>query len=381
MKIGMRFFIFLMIISISITAFADFQPTGQLRSYVLIDYDTGTVLAESNSNESYPIASVTKVMTMLLCMEAMQSGKMSMDDVVTASEYACSMGGSQIYLEPGEQMTVEELLKSVAVGSANDASVALAEHVMGSETAFVDAMNERAKSLGMNNTNFVNCNGLDEDNHYSSAMDVAIMSRELIKHDAIRPFLGIWMDSVRNGEFGLTNTNKLIRYYNGAIGIKTGSTSNAKYCLSAAATRDGLTLIGVVLGAETTAERFETAKELLNYGFSNYKIETIIEEKTPDDNINIIKGKKDSIGTETQTSFKRLVNKQSGNKTETKVTYNKDIKAPVSKGDIVGKIEIIENNNKIGEVNLVASESVQRLNLVDVFGIFLKKWVLKYSHF
>lgn len=377
MKIGMRFFIFLMIISISITAFADFQPTGQLRSYVLIDYDTGTVLAESNSNESYPIASVTKVMTMLLCMEAMQSGKMSMDDVVTASEYACSMGGSQIYLEPGEQMTVEELLKSVAVGSANDASVALAEHVMGSETAFVDAMNERAKSLGMNNTNFVNCNGLDEDNHYSSAMDVAIMSRELIKHDAIRPFLGIWMDSVRNGEFGLTNTNKLIRYYNGAIGIKTGSTSNAKYCLSAAATRDGLTLIGVVLGAETTAERFETAKELLNYGFSNYKIETIIEEKTPDDNINIIKGKKDSIGTETQTSFKRLVNKQSGNKTETKVTYNKDIKAPVSKGDIVGKIEIIENNNKIGEVNLVASESVQRLNLVDVFGIFLKKWVLK----
>lgn len=377
MKIGMRFFIFLMIISISITAFADFQPTGQLRSYVLIDYDTGTVLAESNSNESYPIASVTKVMTMLLCMEAMQSGKMSMDDVVTASEYACSMGGSQIYLEPGEQMTVEELLKSVAVGSANDASVALAEHVMGSETAFVDAMNERAKSLGMNNTNFVNCNGLDEDNHYSSAMDVAIMSRELIKHDAIRPFLGIWMDSVRNGEFGLTNTNKLIRYYNGAIGIKTGSTSNAKYCLSAAATRDGLTLIGVVLGAETTAERFETAKELLNYGFSNYKIETIIEEKTPYDNINIIKGKKDSIGTETQTSFKRLVNKQSGNKTETKVTYNKDIKAPVSKGDIVGKIEIIENNNKIGEVNLVASESVQRLNLVDVFGIFLKKWVLK----
>ena len=377
MKIGMRFLIFIMIISISVTAFADFQPTGQLRSYVLIDYDTGTVLTESNSNEPYPIASVTKVMTMLLCMEAIQSGKISMDDVVTASEYACSMGGSQIYLEPGEQMTVKELLKSVAVGSANDASVALAEHVMGSETAFVNAMNERAKSLGMNNTHFVNCNGLDEDNHYSSAIDVAIMSRELIKHDTIRPFLGIWMDSVRNGEFGLTNTNKLIRYYNGAIGIKTGSTSNAKYCLSSAATRDGLTLIGVVLGAETTTERFETAKELLNYGFSNYKVETLIEESTPYDKINVIKGKKDNIGTVTQTSFKRLINKQLGKKTETKVTYNKDIKAPVSKGDIVGKIEIIENNNKIGEVNLIASEGVQKLNLVDVFGIFLQKWVLK----
>lgn len=377
MKLGMRFLIFIMIISVSVTALADFQPTNQPRSYILMDYDTGTVLAESNSNEPYPIASVTKVMTMLICMEALQAGKISMDDVVTASEYACSMGGSQIYLEPGEQMTVEELLKSVAVGSANDASVVLAEHIMGSETAFVDAMNERAKSLGMINTHFVNCNGLDEDNHYSSAADVAKMSRELIKHDAIRPFLGIWMDSVRNGEFGLTNTNKLIRFYNGAIGIKTGSTSDAKYCLSSAATRDGLTLIGVVLGAETTDQRFETAKELLNYGFSNYKIETVIETNTPCDNINIVKGKKETIGTETQSSFKKLVNKQSENKIESKVSLNNDIKAPVNKGDVVGKIEFVENNKKIGEVNIVASEDVKKLNLVDVFGLFLRKWILK----
>lgn len=377
MKSGMRFLIFLLIISVPLTGYANFQPKSQPRSYILMDYDTGTILTESNSNESYPIASVTKVMTMLLTMEALQSGKVTMEDMATASEFACSMGGSQIYLEPGEQMTIRELLKSVAVGSANDASVVLAEHIMGSETAFVDAMNNRAKSLGMKNSHFFNCNGLDEENHYSSAMDVAIMSRELLKHDAIRPFLGIWMDSVRNGEFGLTNTNKLIRFYNGAIGIKTGSTSDAKYCLSSAATRDGLTLIGVVLGAETTAERFDIAKELLNYGFANYKIETVIEANTPYDCINVIKGKADSVGTQTQSSFKRLANKQSGNKTETKVTLNKEIKAPVKKGDIVGKIEIIENKKTIGEVNLVASENVQRLNFVDVLGLFLGKWVLK----
>ena len=376
-KTGMRFFIFIMILSVQFTAFANFEPTSQPRSYILMDYDTGTVLAESNSTESCPIASVTKVMTMLLCMEALQSGKISMDDMVTASEYACSMGGSQIYLEPGEQMSVEELLKSVAVGSANDASVVLAEHIMGSETAFVDAMNERAKALGMVNTHFVNCNGLDEDNHYSSAKDVAIMSRELLKHNAIHPFLSIWMDSVRNGEFGLTNTNKLIRFYNGAIGIKTGSTSNAKYCPSSAATRNGLTLIGVVLGAETTADRFETAKQLLNYGFSNYKIDTVIDEKISFGSVDVIKGKENSVNAITQSSFKRLGNKQSGNSTETKVVLNNNIKAPVNKGDIIGKVEIVENSKKIGEVNLVADKSVLRLNFIDIFGKLLANVMLK----
>lgn len=377
MKTGMRFLVFIMILALETSAFANFQPTSTPRSYVLMDYDTGTVLAENNSTEPMPIASVTKVMTMLLCMEALQSGKISMGDIVTASEYACSMGGSQIYLEPGEQMSVEELLKSVAVGSANDASVVLAEHIMGSEATFVDAMNQRAKALGMNNTHFVNCNGLDEDNHYSSAMDVAIMSRELLKHNAIHPFLSIWMDSVRNGEFGLTNTNKLIRFYNGAIGIKTGSTSNAKYCLSSAATRDGLTLIGVVLGAETTAERFETAKELLNYGFSNYKIETVVEEGLASGDVNIVKGKKDKVGVVTQSSFKRLVNKQSGNNVKSKVIINNQINAPISKGEVVGKIELTENNKKIGEVNLVADQSVLRLSFVDVFGGMLARWMLK----
>ena len=377
MKIGVRFLIFIMILSMQVLVLADFQPTSQPRSYVLMDYDTGTVLAENNSGESCPIASVTKVMTMLLCMEALQSGKISMNDMVTASEYACSMGGSQIYLEPGEQMSVEELLKSVAVGSANDASVVLAEHIMGSELAFVDAMNERAKTLGMKNTHFMNCNGLDEDNHYSSAMDVAIMSRELLKHKTIRPFLAIWMDSVRNGEFGLTNTNKLIRFYNGAIGIKTGSTSNAKYCLSSAAVRDDLTLIGVVLGAETTSERFEIAKQLLNYGFSNYNIETIIEEGASFGEVDIIKGKKDRMGVVAQSSFKRLSNKQSGENVDTKIIMDDDIDAPVNKGDVVGKIEIMESDKKIGEINLVADQSVLRLSFVDVFGKLITKLMLK----
>ena len=377
MKMGMRLFLFLVIISVSVNAYANFQPSNQPRSYILMDYDTGTVLAESNSNEPYPIASVTKVMTMLICMESIQAGKISMGDVVTVSEYAASMGGSQIYLEPGEQMTVEELLKSVAVGSANDASVALAEHIMGSETAFVDAMNNRAKSLGMNNTHFVNCNGLDEDNHYSSAADVAIMSRELIKHDAIRPFLNIWMDSVRNGQFGLTNTNKLIRFYNGAIGIKTGSTSNAKYCLSSAATRNNFTLIGVILGAETTSQRFETAKELLNYGFANYNVETLIEDNADCGSINVSKGKKESIATKTQGELKRLVNKQSENKIETKITLDESLKAPVRKGDVVGKVEVLENNEYVGEVKIVAAEDVGKLSLSDVFCVFMKKWLLK----
>ncbi len=377
MKTGMRFVLFILIISMSVTVSADFQPSYTVRSYILMDYDTGTVLAENNSNEPYPIASVTKVMTMLMCMESLQAGKISMNDVVTVSEYAASMGGSQIYLEPGEQMTVEELLKSVAVGSANDASVALAEHIMGSESSFVDAMNERAKALGMTNTHFVNCNGLDEDNHYSSAMDVAIMSRELLKHNAIRPFLGIWMDSVRNGQFGLTNTNKLIRFYSGAIGVKTGSTTDAKYCLSSAATRDGLTLIGVVLGAETTNERFETAKELLNYGFSNYKIETLVEENKYFGTVSVTKSKVSEVGAVTKTSLKRLGNKQEEKKIETKTTLYNNIEAPIVKGDKVGEVEFIENGKSVGKVELVASEDAKRLNLVDVFGIFLRKWFLK----
>ncbi len=377
MKNGMRFFIVLIVWLIPLNAFADFTPTAQPRAYILMDYDSGRVLVEKNSDEPYPIASVTKVMTMLVTMEAIQAGKISMDDIVTASEYACSMGGSQIYLEPGEQMKVDELLKSVAVGSANDASVVLAEHIMGSESAFVDAMNQRAKGLGMVNTHFVNCNGLDEDNHYSSAADVAKMSRELLKHSMIRPYLSIWMDSVRNGKFGLSNTNKLIRFYKGAIGTKTGSTSRAKYCLSAAAERNGLTLIGVVLGSETSTDRFETAKELLNFGFSNYKTETYMEENHSCGEVNVIKGKKEKIKAVSSSAIKRLVDRNTTNKPEVKINLFNEVKAPVKKGDVVGKIELCENGKVVESVLVVSDENVERLNFADVYGIFLRKLFLK----
>lgn len=377
MKLFMRIFCFVLILALPLTTSADFAPTNTPAAYLLMDYDTGTVMAEYNADEPMPIASVTKVMTMLICMEAIQAGKITFDDIVTASEYACSMGGSQIYLEPGEQMSVTDLMKSIAVGSANDACVVMAEHVMGSETTFVDAMNERAQALGMNNTHFMNCNGLDEENHYSSARDVAIMSRELLKHNAIRPFLTIWMDTVRNGEFGLSNTNKLIRFYEGAIGVKTGSTSKAKYCLSSAATRNGLTLIGVVLGAETTANRFETAKELLNYGFSNYKVSTLINKNESMGEVKVKKGVKESVGTLTETDFKKLTGKQSSDKVERNVVIEEEIKAPVKKGQQVGKIELIENGKKIGEVKIIAEGDVIRIGTVDVLLGIVKQWLLK----
>ena len=377
MKLFMRIFCFVLMLALPLTASADFTPTNTPAAYLLMDYDTGTVMVEYNPDEPMPIASVTKVMTMLICMEAIQAGKITFDDMVTASEYACSMGGSQIYLEPGEQMSVNDLMKSIAVGSANDACVVMAEHIMGSETTFVDAMNERAQALGMNNTHFMNCNGLDEANHYSSARDVAIMSRELLKHEAIRPFLTIWMDTVRNGEFGLSNTNKLIRFYEGAIGVKTGSTSKAKYCLSSAATRNGLTLIGVVLGAETTANRFETAKELLNYGFSNYKISTLINKNENMGEVKVKKGVKESVGTLTESDYKKLTGKQNTDKIERNVVIEEEIKAPVKKGQQVGKIELVENGKKIGEVKIVAEGDVIRIGTVDVLLGIIKQWLLK----
>ncbi len=377
MKLCMRIFVFILVLSVATVAFADFQPTAVPRGYILMDYDTGTVMAEHNADEPYPIASVTKIMTMLICMEAINSGKISVDDVVTASEYACKMGGSQIYLEPGEQMSVGELLKSIAVGSANDSSVAMAEYIMGSEQTFVDAMNERARALGMANTNFVNCNGLDTEGHYSSARDVAIMSRELLKHEGIRPYLTIWMDTVRNGQFGLTNTNKLIRFYDGAIGIKTGSTSQAKYCLSAAAQRNGLTLIGVVIGAETTDDRFGTAKELLNYGFSNYKILPLVEAGEDCGVVAVKKGMDDSVVTKAKSDYKILSSKQSNNKIEKNIIFDEGIKAPVKKGQKIGRIEIVSDGKKIGEVDVTAAENVVRIGTVDTLLSLIKMWVLR----
>ena len=254
-------------------------------SAVLMDAATGTVLYEKNAHEPLAPASVTKIMTLLLVMEALDSGRISWDDTVTASEAAAAKGGSQVYLEPGEQMSMEEMIKSVAVVSANDCATALAEHVAGSESAFVEMMNNRAAELGMADTHFVNCTGLDDEpnaaEHLTTAYDIALMSRELLKHDRIREFTTIWMDTVRNGEFGLSNTNKLVRFYQGTTGLKTGYTSSAGHCLSASAERDGLELIAVVLHCSSSGERFQSAKELLDYGFAGY---TLV---TPDENTEI----------------------------------------------------------------------------------------------
>ena len=263
-------------------------PAVELRSpsAILIDAATGAVLFEKNADERREPASVTKVMTLLLVMEALDSGQIGWEDRVTASAAAAGKGGSQIYLEEGEQLSMDEMLKSVVVSSANDCATALAEHVAGSEAAFVGRMNARAAELGMTNTHFVNCTGLDDEpearEHLTTARDVAIMSRELLKHDAIRRYTTIWMDTVRDGAFGLSNTNKLVRFYQGATGLKTGYTSRAGHCLSASAQRDGIELIAVVLGADSSTHRFEDAKALLNWGFANYTLIDPMEGLLPE---------------------------------------------------------------------------------------------------
>ena len=263
--------IFLIMFSSAVCS-AEYIPSKPVKSLLLMEASSGKILYEQNSHESLPPASVTKIMTMLLICEAVDSGKISLDTKITVSERAKSMGGSTIFLETNEVMTLNDLLKGIAVASANDACVAVAEHMCGSVEAFVALMNARAKELGMKDTNFINCNGLDADNHYTSAYDIAIMSRELLKHSMIEKYTTIWMDSLRNGEFQLANTNKLIRFYQGANGLKTGSTSKAGCCISATAKRDGMQLIAVVLGAENSKDRFNAASELLNYGFANYTV-------------------------------------------------------------------------------------------------------------
>ena len=376
MKLFVRFFCIVLVLFLVCTCVSaeggGIETTA--KSVILIDSATGEVLYEKNPDERLPIASVTKVMTMLLCMEAINSGKITMEDTVTASEYACSMGGSQVYLEPGEQMPVSDMIKAIAVASGNDASVAMAEHIMGSEQGFVAAMNTRAKELGMENTNFINCNGLDEDGHYSSARDVAIMSKELIKHEQILPYLKIWMDTLRNGEFGLSNTNKLIRFYPDAIGIKTGSTGKAKYCVSGAATRNGLTLIAVVLGAETTTDRFETAKALLNYGFANYSISEPVKKGEEIANLMVLKGEADSVKVITGNGYVKLVPKGADGGYERKVILPENVTAPVNKGDKAGEIVLLKDGAEVAKVPLFYAETVPRLSFGKIFVNMLKYW-------
>ena len=331
---------------------------------ILMEASTGTVLYESNADEALRPASVTKIMSVLLVMEAVDSGAISLDDEVSCSEHAASMGGSQVYLEPGESMTVSELLKCVLIASANDATVALAEYVAGDETAFVARMNERASELGMSNTHFVNTNGLDDapdaDSHLISARDIAIMSRELItKHRAVFEYTTVWMDSIRNGAFGLTNTNRLVRFYRGATGLKTGSTSKAGFCISATAERDGMQLIAVVMGSPTRDIRNEGAKTLLDYGFANYAVYR--SEGGASGDVPVTGGVEDHVATE-RGAFCAVLKKGSEKNVVETVTPAESLPAPVKKGDEAGCATYTVDGQTIGTVPITAAADVDKIS-------------------
>ena len=345
------------------------------QSAILMEASTGAVLYEQNADAALPPASVTKVMTLLLVMEAIDSGVINLTDTLQASEYAASMGGSQVFIEPGETMTVEDLLKSVVIASANDAAVVLAENIAGSVEAFVEKMNARAKELGMTNSEFENPTGLDDNviKHVTSARDIAIMSRELLKHDTILNYTNIWMDTIRNGAFGLTNTNRLIRFYNGANGLKTGSTSKAKFCISATAKRDGLQLIAVIMASPTRDIRNDCAKKLLDYGFANYSVAEF-EEGTAG-NVKVLGGTKDEISTY-YPSISLLTGKGLHKQIERTVNLPDSISAPVNAGNKLGEIIYTLNGTELGRVDITAGETVDRLSYFGIVGRIVKKFFI-----
>lgn len=337
------------------------------KAVFLTESETGEILYKANESERLPIASVTKIMTMLLICEALDSGKISLDDMVPVSERAMSMGGSTMFLEAGEQLSVSDMLKGIAVASANDGCVAMAEFLDGSVEGFVDRMNKRAGELGMKNTNFVNTNGLDADNHYSSAEDVAIMSAELLKHKIIFNYTTIWTDTLRNGKFELANTNKLIRFYDGATGLKTGSTSKALCCISATAKRDNMHLIAVVLGAPDSKTRFSDAKTLLNHGFSSYSLKKYVTRDEPLDEIPVSKGKTATLPVYVKNEISALVLRGENDEYEKEIRLHKSLKAPISAGSCIGEIIVSKNGTEIGRTDLCAGTSIEKKSFFDVF--------------
>ena len=351
------------------------SPDFACKSALLMDAATGTVLYEKNAHEALPPASVTKIMTMLLIMEAIDSGKIRWEDTVTASEAAAAKGGSQIYLKVGETMSVSDMVKSIAVSSANDCACAMAEHLAGSEGAFVENMNTRAKELGMNDTNFVNCTGLDDSpeakNHKTSAYDIALMSRELLtKHPDIKKYTTIWMDTIRNGAFGLSNTNKLVRFYAGATGLKTGFTSGAGYCLSATAEREGMELIAVVMGAETSKERNAACKSLLDMGFANYAVVSPMPEG--EITLPVKLGTADSVRLVPGEQPKLLIDKARKSGITTEVTLSEAVTAPVTQGQQLGILTVRSQEKILAEIPLVAECEVPRLSWGQLFSLVMR---------
>ena len=339
---------------------------------VLMEKETGTVLYEKDAHAKLEPASVTKVMTLLLTMEAIDAGQLSYDTVITASAHACSMGGSQIWLEENEQMTVDDMLKAVCVVSANDCAVALAEAVAGSEEAFVEKMNQRAKELGMNDTTFKNATGLPAEGHVTSAWDIALMSRELIlNHPDIRNYTTIWMDSLRDGKSELVNTNKLIRFYEGATGLKTGSTDSALYCLSGTAERDGMELISVIMKAPTSAQRFDDAKALLNYGFSTYALETIVPQEALAP-IPVELGTQATVQPVLGEGTALLLEKAKAGQLSQSVELVPSVAAPVAQGDTLGTLTVTAGEETVAQIPIVAGEDVARVTFSQMFTRLLR---------
>ena len=354
------------------------EPTFTLdcKSAILMEATTGRVLFEQNADEALPPASVTKIMTLLLVMEAVDSGKIKLDDMVSASEYAASMGGSQVYLKVGETMSVEDMLKSVVISSANDAAVALAEHVFGDVDTFVRKMNDRAAELGMKSTKFENVTGLDDtaQNHLTSARDIAIMSRALIAHPTILKYSSIWMDTIRGGAFGLTNTNRLVRFYRGATGLKTGSTSQAGFCVSVTAERDALSLICVIMGAESRDVRNAQATRLLDWGFANYAAYRAEPQSLSD--IHVLGGVKNSasIGYE---PFTAVLPKGDIGRVEIKTIVEEKVAAPVKQGNKVGRVQYLLDGEVIGEILITAQENVEKIGFWGLFWRMIAKvWMV-----
>ena len=371
-RIGIIFMLILLVVGmlpLGVSAAPDLQV--EAKSAVLMDVATGTVLYEQNAHETLAPASVTKVMTMLLVMEAIETGRIGWEDPVTTSEAAAAKGGSQVYLKVGEQMSVRDMIKAVAVSSANDCACALAEHISGSESAFAEAMNSRAKALGMENTYFVNCTGLDDDegakDHKTTAYDIALMSRQLLKnHPAIKEYTTIWMDTLRNGTFGLSNTNKLVRFYPGATGLKTGFTSRAGYCLSASALRDGMELVAVVMGSETSAKRFAACKAMLDYGFAGFAL--VQPELPADTKVPVKLGTESVVNAAPAEHTPILVEKALRGSVTFHAELETQVTAPVSLGQRLGTFTVKAGEHVLQQMPMVATQTVPRLTWWQTFG-------------
>lgn len=347
------------------------EETITAPSAVLMETSSGKILFEKNPHEQRPCASITKVMTMLLVCEAIDNGKLSLDDTITASAHAASMGGSDIWLEEGETMSADDMIKATVVASANDAAVALAEHLCGSEEVFVEKMNEKASQLGMKDTVFKNCNGLDEDGHITSAYDVAVMSRELMKHEMIFDYTSIWLDNLRDGKTQIVNTNKLLKTYNGITGLKTGTTNDAGCCMSASAKRGDMSLVEVVLGCNSGKERFSDAAALLDYGFANFSVTQL---KAPEDlpkTIKVKNGMQGNIGIGCDVNASIVLDKNSSSKIVSKIDLPESIEAPVVSGQKLGTVTYSLDGNAVKSFEITALQDAEKISFASVFSVLL----------